>query len=97
MSHQDVITIDLDGIKSVEDFYQRLVERVELPDHTAINLDALHDVLLGDVAESLDFRWERVVEDVACAPDALKGLKCMLDALPQAREDIVISYKGCLD
>ncbi len=95
MSHEDVLTIDLDGIKSVEEFYQRLVERIELPDHTAQNLDALRDVLLGDVVESVAFRWECVAEDMACAPDALKGLKCMLDGLPQARADIVISYKGC--
>lgn len=95
MSNKDVIAIDLDGIKSVEEFYQRLAERVELPDHTATNLDALRDVLTGDVAESLVFKWECVAEDVACAPEALKGLKSMLDDLPQARADISISYKGC--
>ena len=67
------VVIDLDGIQSVKDFYQRLVAKVDLPRHTAINLDALHDVLLGDVAESIMFRWETVVEDVASDPQALQG------------------------
>lgn len=90
-----VVAIDLDGIQSVEDFYQRLAAKVDLPTHTAINLDALHDVLLGDVAEPLTFRWKAVTEDVLRDPDALGGLKTMLEDLPQARTDISISYKGC--
>ena len=95
MVERKIITIDLDGIKSVEEFYLRLAERVELPAHTAINLDALRDVLLGDIAESLAFRWESVTQDVASHPEALKCLKRMLDELPHARADISISYKGC--
>ena len=39
-SNKDRVTIDLDGIQSLDDFYQRLVAKVKLPIHTAINLDA---------------------------------------------------------
>ena len=94
-ANECVVAIDLDGIQSVKDFYQRLAAKVDLPSYTAINLDALHDVLLGDVVESIMFRWKTVVEDVASDPQALQGLKRVLDDLPQARADISISYKSC--
>lgn len=95
MEKKKVVTIDLAGVKSVKDFYQRLVAQVDLPEYCAINLDALHDVLLGDVSESLVFSWATVAEDVAHDPEALEGLKRMLEDLPQARAEISISYRGC--
>ena len=93
-SNKDRVTIDLDGIQSLDDFYQRLVAKVKLPTHTAINLDALHDVLLGDVAESLEFQWGSVSEDMTRTSGALEGLKRMLDDLTKARTDTTINYKG---
>jgi len=50
--------------------------------------------LLGDVAESLEFQWGSVSEDMARTSEALEGLKRMLDDLTKARTDIVINYKG---
>lgn len=89
---KESVQIKLDGIKTVEDFYQRLVAAVTLPEHSAVNLDALYDVLTGDVTESVEFLWANASKDVAQNPEELKGLKSMLDALPQARADISINY-----
>ena len=96
ISHEEVmVRIDLSGIRSVEDFYQRLAAAVTLPSYAAANLDALHDVLLGDISESLQFVWPTVLEDLEQGSSRLKGLKKMLESLPQARDDVLISYKGC--
>ena len=90
-----MIRIDLNGIRSVEDFYQRLAATVTLPSYAAANLDALHDGLLGDISESLQFVWSTVLEDLEKGSSRLEGLREMLESLPQARDDILISYKGC--
>ena len=92
---RESVEINLDGIKSVEDFYQRLVAAVKLPEYCAVNLDAMHDVLTADISESVQFVWANVADDVAQNPEQLTGLKSMLDRLPQARADVSISYKGC--
>lgn len=93
----DIVHVNLDGISSVEDFYQRLAGCVLLPSYTACNLDALRDVLLTDVSESLCFEWPQVDEDIAQGSAELCSLKRMLDALPVERADIFLSYRDCLD
>ncbi|MDO5667469.1 MAG: barstar family protein [Alcaligenaceae bacterium] len=89
------VEINLNGIKSLEDFYRRLESSIDLPDYCAVNLDALHDVLTTDVSESVQFVWSTVEEDLAQNPEGLTGLKSMLDNLPQARTDMSINYRDC--
>lgn len=43
------INIDFLNIKSMEDFYAQLKKELELPEHFGKNLDALSDVISGDV------------------------------------------------
>lgn len=86
------IKINLNGITSIEDFHQRLVAEVALPEHCAVNLDALYDVLTGDVAESIEFIWTCVAEDMVQQPETLTGLKAMLESVAAARADISIKY-----
>lgn len=90
------VVINLDGIRSVSDFYQRLEAAVALPDYCAANLDALHDVLTTDISESVQFIWTTAQEDIARGSEGLAGLKSMLENLPQTRADMSISYKGYL-
>ena len=41
----DNLTVDLSGIKTVEDLHNELKEAFEFPDYCGGNLDALHDCL----------------------------------------------------
>ena len=41
----DNLTVDLSGIKTVEDLHNELKEAFEFPDYYGGNLDALHDCL----------------------------------------------------
>ena len=45
----DNLTVDLSGIKTVEDLHNELKEAFEFPDYYGGNLDALHDCLM-DIA-----------------------------------------------
>ena len=46
---ENTIYIDFSIIDDIDDFYQLLKEKVSLPEHFGDNLDALNDVLTGDV------------------------------------------------
>lgn len=46
---ENAIYIDFSIIDDINDFYQQLKEKVSLPEHFGDNLDALNDVLTGDV------------------------------------------------
>lgn len=87
-----LVKINLNGISSIENFHQRLATEVSLPEHCAVNLDALYDVLMGDVAEPVEFIWTCAAEDMARYPEALTGLKAMLESVAAARADISIKY-----
>lgn len=82
------LIIQLDGIQSLEDFYRRLAAVVQLPAHCAMNLDALYDVLTGEISENIVFRWTEMAQDVARSPAKLSGLSDMLRDLPQAAGNI---------
>lgn len=43
------IKIDFSEIGSYDDFFQQLKEKIELPDHFGDNLDALFDVITGEL------------------------------------------------
>jgi len=43
------LTIDFSSILSMEQFYEQLKKQVELPAHFGNNLDALHDVITGEL------------------------------------------------
>lgn len=87
-----LVKINLNGISSIENFHQRLATEVSLPEHCAVNLDALYDVLMGDVAEPVEFIWTCAAEDMARYPEALTGLKAMLESVAAACADISIKY-----
>lgn len=93
MASTNVVNIDLSNLQSVDDFYERLQNQVQLPEYSAKNLDALHDVLQGDVSESIVFIWPTVTEDIQTVGEILESLKGMLEDLSETRQDMSISYR----
>lgn len=57
------ITINFASIRTVTDFYKQLQHKIELPTHFGENLDALHDVISGDLKMPLEISFLNVSDE----------------------------------
>lgn len=76
------IYIDFTDIGDYEDFYAQLKEKLPLPEHFGENLDALYDVLTGDLEMPLH------LEFVNMAVDQLEIFEDLLTTLEDAEEEL---------
>ena len=51
------VTFDFEKIESIDDFYRKAVEKMDLPDYFGNNLDALWDSLTGGIELPMDIRF----------------------------------------
>ena len=51
------VTFDFEKIESIDDFYRKAVEKMDLPDYFGNNLDALCDSLTGGIELPMDIRF----------------------------------------
>lgn len=79
---ENTIHIDFSTIDNYEDFYQQLKEKLPLPDYFGDNLDALYDVLSGDVELPLH------IEFVNMNLMQLDTFEDLLEALEDAGEEV---------
>ncbi|WP_419870198.1 barstar family protein [Chryseobacterium sp. CT-SW4] len=75
------IYIDFTDIGDYEDFYSQLKEKVSLPEHFGDNLDALYDVITGDIELPLH------LEFVNMSVDQLEIFEDLLTTLEDAEEE----------
>lgn len=77
------ITIDFCSIKTYSDFYEQLKENIDLPDYFGNNLDALYDVISGDVALPLEIHFIKMnlnqLEEFSDLLDTMKELELELE------------------
>ncbi|MCU7618606.1 barstar family protein [Chryseobacterium sp. PBS4-4] len=81
--------IDFTDIGDYEDFYAHLKEKIKLPDHFGDNLDALSDVISGELKMPLH------IEFVNLSVDQLEIFEDLLTTLEDAEdevEDFTFSY-----
>lgn len=81
--------IDFTDIGDYEDFYAQLKEKIKLPDHFGDNLDALSDVISGELKMPLH------IEFVNLSVDQLEIFEDLLTTLEDAEdevEDFTFSY-----
>jgi ribonuclease inhibitor len=76
------IYIDFTDIGDYEDFYAQLKEKLPLPEHFGENLDALYDVLTGDLEMPLH------LEFVNMTVDQLEIFEDLLTTLENAEEEL---------
>ncbi|SEV96842.1 ribonuclease inhibitor [Chryseobacterium wanjuense] len=76
------IYIDFTDIGDYEDFYAQLKEKLPLPEHFGENLDALYDVLTGDLEMPLH------LEFVNMTVDQLEIFEDLLTTLEDAEEEL---------
>lgn len=83
------IYIDFVEIGDEEDFYTQLKEKIDLPEHFGDNLDALYDVISGDVELPLHIEFVNMsVEQL----DIFEEIIGVLEDLDDDMEDFTFSY-----
>lgn len=83
------IKIDFQNIKSMEDFYAQLQNELELPEHFGKNLDALSDVISGEVELPLNIHFINL--ELTQLEDFQKLIETMKD-LEQKIEEFSFRY-----
>ncbi|ROI00442.1 barstar family protein [Chryseobacterium daecheongense] len=76
------IYIDFTDIGDYEDFYTQLKEKLTLPEHFGDNLDALYDVITGELEMPLH------IEFVNMSVDQLEIFEDLLTTLEDAEEEL---------
>lgn len=76
------VYIDFTDIGDYEDFYSQLREKISLPEHFGNNLDALYDVITGDLEMPLH------LEFVNLTVDQLELFEDLLTTLEDAEEEL---------
>jgi len=83
------VYIDFTDIGDYEDFYGQLKEKLSLPEHFGENLDALHDVLAGDVELPLHIEFVNMSVDQL---DLFEDLLATLEDTEDEVEEFNFSY-----
>ena len=76
------IYIDFVNIGDYEDFYTELKSKLELPEHFGDNLDALYDVISGELEMPLH------IEFVNMSVDQLETFEDLLTTLEDAEDEV---------
>ena len=83
------VYIDFLEIGDYEDFYAQLKEKLTLPEHFGDNLDALFDVITGELEMPLDLEFVKMsVEQLEIFEDLLTTLEDAEDEV----EDFTFAY-----
>lgn len=78
----NTIYIDFAELGDYEDFYSQLKEKLKLPDHFGDNLDALSDVISGELEMPLH------IEFVNLSVDQLEIFEDLLTTLEDAEDEV---------
>ncbi len=77
-----IIYIDFTNIGDYEDFYTQLKEKIQLPDYFGDNLDALYDIISGELEMPLH------IEFVNMSVDQLERFEDLLTTLEDAEDEV---------
>ena len=78
----NITYIDFQNIGDYEDFYEQLKSKLELPDYFGDNLDALYDVISGELEMPLH------IEFVNMSVDQLETFEDLLTTLEDAEDEV---------
>jgi ribonuclease inhibitor len=83
------IYIDFTDIGDYEDFYIQLKEKLPLPEHFGDNLDALSDVLTGELEMPLHLEFVNMTVDQL---EIFEDLLTTLEDVEEEMEEFTFSY-----
>lgn len=80
-------------IHSLNDLYDQLSSRLSLPSHFGRNLDALWDVLSGDVEGPFKIVWKRAAESKKSMGRDFNRVLKLLKELEKERDDFTLKIE----
>ncbi len=81
--------IEFTKIRSLDDIYRQLAEQTDLPEHFGRNLDALYDVLTGDLEGPLMIVWRRhTASEALLGAEKYRALLALLHGAAAERADL---------
>lgn len=83
------IYIDFTDIGDDEDFYAQLKEKITLPEHFGDNLDALSDVITGELEMPLHIEFVNMTVDQL---ESFEDLLTTLEEIEEESEEFTFSY-----
>lgn len=83
------IYIDFIDIGDYEDFYAQLKEKIKLPEHFGDNLDALSDVITGELEMPLHIEFVNMTVDQL---EIFEDLLLTLEDAEEEMEDFTFTY-----
>jgi len=83
------IYIDFTDIGDYEDFYAQLKEKIKLPEHFGDNLDALSDVITGELEMPLHIEFVNMTVDQL---EIFEDLLLTLEDAEEEMEDFTFTY-----
>jgi ribonuclease inhibitor len=83
------VYIDFTDIGDDEDFYAQLKEKLTLPEHFGDNMDALNDVLTGDLAMPLHLEFVNMSVDQL---EIFEDMLTMLEEIEEEHEGFSFAY-----
>lgn len=83
------IYIDFTDIGDYEDFYAKLKEKIKLPEHFGDNLDALSDVITGELEMPLHIEFVNMTVDQL---EIFEDLLLTLEDAEEEMEDFTFTY-----
>ncbi|PQA89983.1 barnase inhibitor [Chryseobacterium shigense] len=83
------IYIDFTNIGDYEDFYAQLKEKISLPEHFGDNLDALSDVITGELEMPLHLEFVNMTVDQL---EIFEDLLTTLEDAEDETEDFTFTY-----
>lgn len=83
------VYIDFTDIGDYEDFYTQLKEKISLPEYFGDNLDALYDVITGELEMPLHLEFVNLTVDQL---ETFEDLLTTLEDAEEQVEDFTFSY-----
>jgi ribonuclease inhibitor len=80
-------------IRSLEEFYDAITTRLNLPAHFGRNLDALWDVLTTDVKGPVNIIWEESAVSRQAMGDDFDRVSDLLAAVQKERDDFHVIFR----
>jgi ribonuclease inhibitor len=83
----------LRDIRTLAQFYDELARQFDFPAHFGCNLDALWDVLAGEVAGPFEIVWEESLQAQAYLGQDYAKLIILLNDLAAERDDFTFTLR----
>ena len=81
--------IEFTEIHSLDDIYRQLAKQIDLPEHFGNNLDALYDVLAGDLEGPLMIVWrQHATSELLLGSEKYRALLALLYDAVAERADL---------